>query len=252
MIVVQCAHARETNHDMRLLERSFHHGVAADVARVIDMRRRARRQALELVRDARHQRVMVNRPGRRQHRDPRAVAALQIGGDGGRVERADRFARAENRPSHGLIGPRAFGEQVEHPIVGRVLDGADLLNDHAFFALQFVRGELAVGDDVGEHVEREVDIFAKHPREISGLLDAGLGVEVAADVLDRFGDLFCAAPARAFEGHVLEHMREAVFLLALMARARAEIEAERGGLEMGKGVSDDPQPRCESRNAHAH
>ena len=39
-----------------------------------------------------------------------------------------------------------------------------------------------------------VDVLSHDAGEIAGPLDAGLGVEVAADILDRFGDLARAAP----------------------------------------------------------
>ena len=61
------------------------------------------------------------------------------------------------------------------------------MND-VLLAREFVRVEPAVGEDVGEDVERKVDVLAEDAGEIGGLLDAGLGVEVAADVLDRLGD----------------------------------------------------------------
>ena len=84
---------------------------------------------------------------------------------------------------------------IEHEIVGRVLDRADLLHDDVLLALQLLGIEPAVAEDVGEQVEREAGVLPQHMREIAGLLDAGLGVEVAADVLDRLGDL--ARVARA-------------------------------------------------------
>ena len=92
--------------------------------------------------------------------------------------------------------------------------------------------ELAVGENVGDDVERQSRVVPKHAREIGGLLDAGLGVEVAADVLDRLGDVARAAPAGALERHMFEQMREAVLADALVARAGGDEDAERGGLHM--------------------
>jgi hypothetical protein len=53
---------------------------------------------------------------------------------------------------------------------------------------------LAVGENVGEHVQRQTGVNPQNMREIAGLLDAGLRVEVAADVLDRLGDVARVAP----------------------------------------------------------
>ena len=91
--------------------------------------------------------------------------------------------------------------------------------------------EAAVAIDVGEHVERQADILLQHMREIAGLLDACLGVEIAADVLDRLGDLARVAAARSLERHVFEEMRQPVLFVALVARAGGDEQAERGGAQ---------------------
>ena len=126
-------------------------------------------------------------------------------------------------------GHAAGGQQIEHEVVGRVLDRADLLDDDVLLALEFLRIEQAVGEDVADHVEREPDVAADHLGEIAGPLDAGLRVEVAADVLDRLGDIARAPPPRPLERHVLEQMRQAVLGDALVARARGDENADRGG-----------------------
>ena len=115
--------------------------------------------------------------------------AREIAVDRRAIERGDALARAQDRAADRLIRPGRGGEEIEHEIVGRVLDRADLLDDDVLFAREFLRVELAVGEDVGEHVDREIDVLAQHMGEIAGLLRAGLGVEVAADILDRLGDL---------------------------------------------------------------
>ncbi len=70
--------------------------------------------------------------------------------------------------------------------------------------------------------------LADHAGEIAGPLDAGLGVEVAADVLDRLGDVARAAPARALERHVLEQVRQSVLRDGLVARAGGDEDADGG------------------------
>ena len=68
------------------------------------------------------------------------------------------------------IGGRV--EEIEDEIVGRILDRADLLQDHVLFALKFGRVEHAVGEDVGENVEREPGVVGENTGVIGRLLDA--------------------------------------------------------------------------------
>ena len=72
----------------------------------------------------------------------------------------------------------------------------------------------------------------QHMGEIASLLDAGLGVEIAADVLDRLGDLARVAAARALERHMLEEMREPVLLARSCRDPAADEHADRGGAHM--------------------
>ena len=115
--------------------------------------------------------------------------ALQISLDRVAVEAADRLAGAKDRPPDRLPCPRRGAEMIEHEVVGGIVDRADLLDDDVLLAFEFFAIEPAVAIDLGQQVEREAAVLLEHMREIAGLLDAGLGVEVAADVLDRLGDL---------------------------------------------------------------
>ena len=141
---------------------------------------------------------------------------------------------------------------VEHEVVGRVLGGADLLDDDALLAGELLGIERRIGQDVGQHVERERNVGAQHARVIRGALDAGRRIEVAADRLDLFGDLARGAPRRALERHVLEQMGNTVLVGLLVAASRADPDAERGSLEMRHGISDDRQPGGQASNLDGH
>jgi hypothetical protein len=62
-------------------------------------------------------------------------------------------------------------------------------------------------------------VIAQHRGGEAGLVALGAGVELAADILDRFGDLPRRAPARALEHHMLEQVGKAVEPLLLVPRA---------------------------------
>ena len=115
---------------------------------------------------------------------------------------------------------------LEHEVVGRVLDGADLLDDDVLLAGDLVGIEARMRQDVGQHVEPERDVGLEHARVIGRHLDAGAGIEIAADRLDLLGDLARGAARRALERHVLEEMRDAV-LVRLLVTAAARHPARR-------------------------
>ena len=121
-----------------------------------------------------------------------------------------------------------------------------------FSRSQFVRVELAVGENVADDVERQSDVGAHDAGEVAGPLDPGFGVEVAADVLDRFGDVAGASFARAFERHVLEEVRKPVLSHALVAGARGDEDADRGGLYVRRRVGDDNEAGGQGRDLNAH
>ncbi len=158
-----------------------------------------------------------------------------------RSKRRTLFGRSEDGAADRLARKGGGVEQVDHEIVGRVLQGRDFLQDHVLLALQLGRVEQAGGEDVGEHVEREAAILAQHAGVIGGAFDAGRGVEVAARAFDGFGDGAGVAPPRALEGHVFEQMRQALLGFAFAARSRGDERPERGGLQSGHRIGDDAQ-----------
>ena len=108
--------------------------------------------------------------------------------------------------------------------------------------------KLELGEDVAEHVERDVDGLAEDARRVVRELDRGRGVDLAADVLDVLGDPARGAAARALEGHVLDEVREAVLGLALVARPRPDPDAERRRLDVRHALGHDRQAVRERRD----
>ena len=119
---------------------------------------------------------------------------------------------------------------------------ADLLHDHALLALELGLVEGGLGENVGEDIERETDVFAEHAREVARRLVAGRRIEIAADGLDLLGDLARVAALGALERHVLQKMRDAVLGGLLVARAGADPDADRCRLQLRHRVGDDSDP----------
>jgi hypothetical protein len=87
-------------------------------------------------------------------------------------------------------------------------------------ALELLRVEDAVRQDVGQNVDGERHVVLEHAGVVGGGLDAGGGVDLAADRLDLLGDLASTARVGALERHVLEQMRDAVLVVALSSASR--------------------------------
>ena len=98
-------------------------------------------------------------------------------------------------------------DKVVGDLVRTVEDGGDLLENDVALALQLLADVGRVENDVGQDVERDPLIALEHTCKVSGVLQAGGGIELSADGLDLLRDGARAAPGRALEGHVLQEMR---------------------------------------------
>ncbi len=78
---------------------------------------------------------------RRDHHVGRAIVARQIGAQPRGIERPHRLGRAEDRAADRLAGKGGGLQVVEHELVGRVLGGADLLDDDVLLADELGRIE---------------------------------------------------------------------------------------------------------------
>src|SRR6185437_8217179 len=244
--------ALEAHGDMRLLEAPPDPGLAAAIVGFgLDGRRRVRQRFQAGLSEA-HDMIVLDRAGGGDDCRARAIAAVEIAVDRRPVEGPDAFPRAEDRPADRLIRPSGRGEEIEHQVVGRVVDRPDLLDDDILFPFELVGIERAVGEEVADHVERESGVAPQNPSEVARPLDPGLRVEVAPDILDRLRDLAGASPAGALERHVLDEMREPVLARALVAGSCCDEDSDRRRLHMGAGLDDDREPRGKVCHLNAH
>ena len=169
-----------------------------------------------------------------------------------RGEGFHRLGRAEDRAADRLVAERRFGEAVEHDVVRRVVRGADLLQDHMLLALELGVVEFRFGQDVGQDVDGKRHVVAEHAGVERRRLDAGGGVDLAADILDFRGDLPGAAPLGSLERHVLEQMRDAVLVVGFVAGARLDPDAEGDGFEIGNGFGSDCEAVRKTANLNTH
>ncbi len=141
---------------------------------------------------------------------------------------------------------------LEHHVVRGILGGADFLHDDVLFALQFIRHEGGIGENVGKDVERQRHVRLQHPGVIGRGFGRGAGIEVAPHRFDLFDDLARGAPRGTLERHMLEQMRDAVLVGLFIATADAGPHPERRGFEMRHGVRDDGKAGGKLGDVDAH
>ncbi len=156
-------------------------------------------------------------------------------------ERAHALLAAKDRTAQRLGRKRPALEMIENHVIRRVLGLADLLDDHALLALEFLEIKRRVLEDVGEDIDGKRHVIAQHPRVVRGLLARRIGIDEATDTLDLLGDAARGPALRALERHVLEHVGDAVGVLGLVARARTHPDADGRRLQMRHLVGDDGQ-----------
>ena len=211
-----------------------------------------RLQIAELALGQFNQFLVIDLARRRDHHGIGGVVAAHVAGQGVTGKAGDGLDRAENRAADRLVRIGRFLQQIEHQIVGRVLDLADLLDDDAALALQFDRIEGRALQDVAQQIDRKRHVLTQHAGVVGSLLARRIGVQMAPHVLDGLGDVAGRAIRGALEGHVLEHVGDAVLLDGFGARANADPDADGRRLQPVHGLADDAQTigQCGDFNAH--
>ncbi len=99
----------------------------------------------------------------------------------------------------------ALDEEIEHAVLGRIERGADLLDDDAAARAPAPADRRRSCYRMSERMSTARSASGlQDARVIGGGLDAGGGVDLAADRLDLLGDVGRRAARGALEGHVLE------------------------------------------------
>src|SRR6266513_1139760 len=134
----------------------------------------------------------------------------------GAIERGHRFASAEDRVAVRVAAPQLSVVELEDEIVGGVVHGTDLLENDFALEGEVRRAQDGPEDQVGEDVGRLWQMLVENLRLICGVLTRRVRIERASKRLEREGELLGAARGSALENHVLEHVRDAHLLDALV------------------------------------
>ena len=108
-----------------------------------------------------------------------------------------RACPSTSRPS-GWPGNSASAQRRVGPVVGLVLAAcSELLEDHLALGVDLVRaGTPGAATTSASSVEPEAELAGRQPGVEGGVLAGGEGVHLAADGVDRLGDLARRARAR--------------------------------------------------------
>ncbi len=82
-----------------------------------------------------------------------------------------------------------FLQPVKDHIIRRIQRLTDLLEDHAALHLDLIWVQHRIAQDIGNHIQPQRHIVFQHPHIIGGHLTAGIGIDIAAHIFNRFGDL---------------------------------------------------------------
>ena len=139
---------------------------------------------------------MIDVAGGRQNHAAGAIARGQELAELGAGEARHARGRAEDGAAERLAGESRVLDEVVDDVVRAVAGGGDLLENHLALALQLVIGIERVLQDVGQDIERDADVVLEHAGVVEGGVEAGCGIELAADLLDLLGDGLgaCGAP----------------------------------------------------------
>ena len=116
------------------------------------------------------------------------------------------------------------------------------MQNHAALDFDLALIKDRVQNDIPNHVEREVHIVLQHARIIGRDLATGIGVDIAAHVLNGLGNLQCGAPLRALERHVFKEMGHPILFEPLVAAPCRNPDTKGCGLQPRHILSDDTKP----------
>ena len=184
-------------------------------------------------------RIVIDGTGSREDHLARPIVfsdeALQITA----AEIADPLGGAKDRAAQRLIGIGHLLQPVKDDIVRGVERLPDFLQNHAAFDFDFGGVKDRVQQDVRDHIKPQRHVIFQHTRVKCCHLAAGIGVDIAAHVLDAFGDLQRTACLGSLECHMLKEMRDPVLFDPFVPATGLHPDADRGRFQPRHILCDD-------------
>ncbi len=192
--------------------------------------------------------VVVEVPGGGDHDVAGRVGTAVVARERTAADRRDDLGGADDRPSERMVGEDGLREQVVHELLRRVLVHRDLLEHD--LALLVDLGKRRREDHVGHDLESRLDVMVGNACVDDGVLAGGRRVELGTHGVERLRDLLRVEAARALEQEVLDEMRDACALCALVTGADVDPEPQRNRANAGDSLRDDALAAVELAQGH--
>ena len=138
-----------------------------------------------------------------------------------------------------MLRPETACEYVVKQIFRIVQVHLDFFEDHLAFFFHVVGIKLWTEDEIRDDVESDGQVLVENFGVEADLLFGSKSVEHAADGIHFAGDGFGRAALRTLENHVLDEVRETVFLGDFAAGTVANPNADGDGTDVGHGLRED-------------
>src|SRR3989338_2586285 len=122
----------------------------------------------------------------------------------------DVLHRPQCRMPHGMLSEDGLLKKFPFVIARIVMHHVRLLEDHLALLLYHLYGKHGMKKHIREHVDSKIRVLGEHFDMVRRDLGIGVGVHLAANVLDNRRYLFAVLSFFcAFKEHMLEEMRDA-------------------------------------------
>lgn len=153
----------------------------------------------------------------------------------------DVLSGAQDGSAQGLVHEGGGVQVVEDNLLVLLVDLLELPGDDLSFSVNSRLGQLGVLQNVGEDLHRLGHVVLERLGVVDGGLSRGVGVEVAAHVLNVELELVLGSLVGALEGQMLEEMGGSVVVGVLVSRAGVDPHAHGGGLHQRVGLGGNGQ-----------
>ncbi len=144
-----------------------------------------------------------------------------------------------------MVGEHHLAEALLHDISRLVPVHEHLLQDDLPLGVHLVGPECRLTEDVAQDVEAEVEVLGEGADVEGGVLLRRVGVHVAADGINRLGDLPRRAVLGPLEQEVLEEVRDARLGSCLVSGAGAHPDPDGGRGDIAHRLGYEAEARPE-------